>query len=104
KVAIQLYATPRGYYSFTWHYDAEEVFILQTAGSKQYYLRENTVNPHPKLEAMPKDMHYEKETTPTIGALLIAGDWLYIPGGWWHVAKAPEDSLSVSIGILPNQV
>src|SRR5581483_3751613 len=28
-VAIQLYATPGGRHSFGWHYDAEEVFIVQ---------------------------------------------------------------------------
>ncbi len=102
NVAIQVYATPGGHYSFTWHYDAEEVFILQTAGKKDYFLRENTINPHPKLTAMPKDMQYEKETSPTMAVTLIPGDWLYIPGGWWHVAKAPEPALSISIGLLPR--
>jgi ribosomal protein L16 Arg81 hydroxylase len=101
-VAIQLYATPARYNSFGWHYDAEEVFILQTVGEKEYFLRENTVNPHPRLEAMPKDMQYEKETTPTLSVKLLAGDWLYVPGGWWHVAKANEDSLSISLGVLPR--
>jgi 50S ribosomal protein L16 3-hydroxylase len=99
-VSIQLYATPAGHHSFTWHYDVEDVFIAQTAGAKEYMLRENTVNPHPTLDAMPKDMHYERETTPTMASTLIPGDWLYIPSGWWHVARCIEDSLSISIGVL----
>ena len=101
KVAIQLYSTPNGHHSFGWHYDAEEVFIIQTKGTKEYFLRENTVYPLAVLEAMPRDMQYEQEKTPTLETTLIAGDWLYIPGGWWHMAKAVEDSLSLSVGVMP---
>ncbi|MDQ3283757.1 MAG: cupin domain-containing protein [Acidobacteriota bacterium] len=100
EVIVQAYVTPASFHSFSWHYDCEDVFIVQTAGTKDYYLRENTINPRPRLSAMPKDMQYENETTPTIGATLVAGDWLYIPRGWWHVAKAREDALSISIGVL----
>jgi 50S ribosomal protein L16 3-hydroxylase len=101
KVAIQLYSTPKGHHSFGWHYDAEEVFILQAKGTKEYFVRENTVHPLPVLEAMPKNMEYEKESSATMATTLIPGDWLYIPGGWWHVAKATEDSLSLSVGVMP---
>jgi ribosomal protein L16 Arg81 hydroxylase len=101
RVAIQLYATPRGRHSFGWHYDAEEVFILQTLGTKRYFVRENTVRPRPLLEAMPRDMEYEKEVSPLLVCPLVPGDWLYIPSGFWHVARATEDSLSISIGVLP---
>lgn len=100
QVVVQVYATPANFHSFSWHYDVEDVFIAQTAGTKDYFLRENTVNPRPKLQSMPKDMQYERETTPTVGATLIAGDCLYIPRGWWHVATAREDSLSISVGVL----
>jgi 50S ribosomal protein L16 3-hydroxylase len=98
-VAIQLYATPQGYSSFGWHYDAEEVFILQTAGIKRYLLRENTVRPHPLLEAMPADQHFEREVSPKHRCDLTPGDWLYVPSGTWHVARAEEESLSISIGV-----
>jgi 50S ribosomal protein L16 3-hydroxylase len=99
-VVVQVYATPAAFHSFSWHYDVEDVFIVQTAGRKDYFLRENTINPRPTLAAMPKDMQYEQETTRTVGTTLIAGDCLYIPRGWWHVAKAQEDSLSISVGVL----
>jgi ribosomal protein L16 Arg81 hydroxylase len=98
-VAVQLYATPGGHSSFGWHYDAEEVFIVQTAGAKRYLLRENTVRPHPLLGAMPVDQQFEKETSPTLRCDLVPGDWLYVPSGMWHVAKAETDSLSISIGV-----
>ena len=103
EVVVQVYATPGDFHSFSWHYDVEDVFIVQTVGTKEYFLRENTVNPRPTLDAMPKDMQYERETSPVVGATLAAGDCLYIPRGWWHVAKAREDALSISVGVLsPN--
>lgn len=99
-VVVQIYATPGGFHSFGWHYDCEDVYIAQTRGVKEYFLRENTVNPRPSIDAMPRDMQYERETTPTIASTLMAGDALYIPRGWWHVARCIESSLSISVGVL----
>jgi 50S ribosomal protein L16 3-hydroxylase len=99
-VSIQIYATPAGFQSFGWHYDCEDVFIAQTSGVKRYFLRRNTVNPAPRLDAMPRDMHLELETSPMLETTLIPGDWLHIPRGWWHAAKATEDALSISVGVL----
>lgn len=100
EVSIQLYITPAGYHSFGWHYDCEDVFIAQTSGIKEYYLRANTVNPAPRLSAMPANMHYERETSPPMAATLVTGDALYIPRGWWHAARATEDAMSISVGVL----
>lgn len=102
RAQVHLFATPRNQPGFGWHYDAEEVFLLQTHGSKEYFLRRNTVNPEPLPETMPEDMQFERETSSVMGSTLVAGDWLYIPGGWWHAARAQEeDSLALSIGVLP---
>jgi 50S ribosomal protein L16 3-hydroxylase len=100
EVAVQVFATPAGYGSFGWHYDCEDVFIVQTAGVKDYRLRQNTVNPRPTLDAMPRNMQFERETTPVLACTLVPGDWLYVPRGWWHTARATEASLSLSIGVL----
>src|SRR5439155_23810741 len=43
-VNIHMYCTPGGYYGFGWHYDAEEVFVVQTTGRKEYSLGKNTGN------------------------------------------------------------
>jgi len=108
-VNIHMYATPGGQWGFPWHYDAEEVFILQTAGRKEYSLRKNTVNPWPVEETLPADMQYEREIMPLMRAELAAGDWLYIPGGWWHQARSqasaskPEEvALSLAVGVMPR--
>jgi 50S ribosomal protein L16 3-hydroxylase len=99
-VNIHIYATPADRFGFGWHYDAEEVFILQTVGAKEYSLRKNTVNPWPLEETLPADMHYEREIMPLVRCLLRPGDWLYIPCGYWHKAEAKETSISLAVGVL----
>lgn len=99
-VNVHLYCTPAGGRGFGWHYDAEDVFILQTRGAKEYSLRKNTVNPLPVAEAIPEDMRFEAEVTPLFRCALRAGDWLYIPAGWWHVADAKEESITLAVGVM----
>jgi ribosomal protein L16 Arg81 hydroxylase len=100
-VDIHLYATPPDRHGFGWHYDVEDVFILQTVGTKEYLLRKNTVNPWPLLETLPADMRYGRELMPLIRCDLEPGDWLYIPNGYWHRAVAKTESLSLAIGLTP---
>ncbi|HVR44674.1 MAG TPA: cupin domain-containing protein [Thermoanaerobaculia bacterium] len=100
EVTVHSFATPRGAIGFGWHYDCEDVFIAQTAGTKEYYLRENTVNPRPTRDAMPRDMEYGREVSPLIRCTLVAGDWLYVPRGWWHMGRGLDDALSLSVGVL----
>lgn len=103
EVDIQLYCTPEGHNAFGWHYDVEEVFIIQAKGSKAYTIRPNTVHPNPLVKSIPKDLGYEQEKTPIeINVTLEEGDWLYIPSGWWHIAKTQKESMHISIGLMPN--
>jgi ribosomal protein L16 Arg81 hydroxylase len=101
QVNVQLFVTPGATHGFTWHYDDEEVLIVQTHGTKDYYLRDNTVERCRPAGAPPDFTRISDESSPLAGVRLIAGDWLYIPSPWWHVAKCLEDSLSISIGISP---
>jgi 50S ribosomal protein L16 3-hydroxylase len=102
KVTIQLFVTPAQTQGFGWHYDFEDVFIAQTVGVKSYYFRPNTVDPDAPLGSQPDFTKYMGESSPMHNARLIAGDWLYIPARWWHVALCEEDSLSISLGVLPS--
>jgi ribosomal protein L16 Arg81 hydroxylase len=102
-VDIQMFATPAGEAGFSWHYDAEDVFILQTTGEKEYSLRKNTVNPWPLEERLPANMRYEREIMPMMRVTLKAGDLLYIPCGYWHKADASasaEAALSLAVGVM----
>jgi 50S ribosomal protein L16 3-hydroxylase len=101
-VNIHMYCTPGGQYGFGWHYDAEEVFIVQTTGRKEYSLRKNTVNPWPIEETLPADMQYEREIMPLARCELAAGDWLYIPSGYWHMGQSRETAISLAIGVQPH--
>jgi 50S ribosomal protein L16 3-hydroxylase len=101
-VNIHMYCTPGGQYGFGWHYDAEEVFIIQTTGRKEYRLRKNTVNPWPIEETLPADMRYEREIMPLVKCELAAGDWLYIPSGYWHMGESSETAVSLAIGVQPR--
>jgi ribosomal protein L16 Arg81 hydroxylase len=98
-VDLHLYMTPASHAGFGWHYDAEDVFILQTQGSKVWSLRKNTVNPWPLVETIPQDMRYRGEMMPLMRCSLAAGDWLYIPAGYWHSTQAGEESISLSVGL-----
>lgn len=98
-IDIHIYCSPGGYPGFGWHYDAEDVFVLQTLGKKEWSLRKNTVNPWPLVDTLPEDMLYEREIMPVMRCLLSAGDWLYIPAGYWHRTLSIDESISLSIGI-----
>jgi 50S ribosomal protein L16 3-hydroxylase len=100
-INVQLFVTRAGTNGFGWHYDFEEVFIVQTAGVKDYYFRENTVDRDTPLGTQPNFEKFRDERGPLRTARLCAGDWLYIPSRWWHMARCQEDSLSISIGVLP---
>jgi ribosomal protein L16 Arg81 hydroxylase len=102
-VDVQMFVTPPGRAGLSWHYDAEDVFILQTAGKKAYGLRKNTVNPWPLEETLPADMQYEREVMPLMTVSLGAGDLLYIPCGYWHKADAvrsTEAAISLAVGVM----
>lgn len=101
EVHVQLYATPAGTNSFGWHYDFEDVFIAQTAGVKDYYFRANTVARGAVLGDALDFTAVRQERSPLFSSRLVAGDWLYLPSRWWHLVKCVEDSLSISVGVMP---
>jgi 50S ribosomal protein L16 3-hydroxylase len=101
-VDIQVYLTPDQSQAFGWHYDLEEVFIIQVQGCKAYTVRQNTLNPWPVWENLPADLRYDRETSRLrLTCRLEAGDWLYIPSGWWHVAETQTASIHLSVGVMP---
>jgi 50S ribosomal protein L16 3-hydroxylase len=100
KARVQLFVTPAGTHGFGWHYDLEEVFIAQTAGIKDYYFRRNTVACKPAVRERFDFELVRQERSPVQTSRLLAGDLLYIPSPWWHLARCSEASLSISVGVL----
>lgn len=100
-IDVQLYVTPAGQEGFDWHYDIEDVFVIQSAGEKEFRLLPNTVTPRPLPVLTPENQRFTSERkTPEIRCWLKAGDWLYVPAGYWHKAKAVTDSFHLSVGVL----
>jgi 50S ribosomal protein L16 3-hydroxylase len=95
---VQLFITPGGTHGFGWHYDDEDVFVAQTTGNKDYYFRPNTVAAH---EAARPAMfaRFAGESSVLCTATLLAGDFLYLPSRWWHMAVCHQDALSISVGV-----
>jgi 50S ribosomal protein L16 3-hydroxylase len=99
-VDLQIYLTPAEEEGFDWHYDVEEVFVIQTHGMKEFRLLENTVTAKPlPLLSKENQLFAQEKKNPEIRCLLKAGDWLYIPAGYWHKARAITDSFHISIGV-----
>jgi 50S ribosomal protein L16 3-hydroxylase len=98
---VQVFVTPGGKRGFGWHYDIEEVFVLQTIGRKQYWFRPNTVLRPEQLPSM-NFAAYRAESSMLMTATLQAGDLLYLPSGMWHIAEAEVDAMHLSVGILPR--
>lgn len=102
EVHVQLYVTPAGTQTFGWHFDFEDVFIAQTAGVKDYYFRDNTVARQASFCSNPDFGAVRRERSALFWAKLIPGDWLYLPTRWWHLVRSVEDSLSISVGVIPH--
>jgi 50S ribosomal protein L16 3-hydroxylase len=99
-IDIQLYCTPQDQVGFDWHYDVEDVFVIQTSGQKEFMLRRN-VDTHPPLfNAASAHRFQSMSIGPQINCRLHAGDVLFIPSGYWHKAKALTPSFHFSVGVM----
>ena len=88
EVTIHIFVTPAGHHSFGWHYDCEDVFLVQTAGVKEYLLRENTVNPRPPRQPCPRTCTMSAKPAPWRPAPWSReiGSIFHGDGGMWPAA------------------
>jgi ribosomal protein L16 Arg81 hydroxylase len=79
------------------HFDSFDVAILQVEGSKRWRIYDQpVVNP---IKGMPEQK--APESVPAFGETLQAGDFLYMPGGYWHHCdNAPDRSLHLAVGFV----
>lgn len=96
-VQINAYAGWRTSRGFDLHWDDHDVFILQVAGRKRWSVYGAT-RPFPLAADIEPNQKPAGE--PLWDATLEAGDLLYIPRGWWHVAfPLDEPTLHLTVGI-----
>ncbi|HVF54608.1 MAG TPA: cupin domain-containing protein [Pyrinomonadaceae bacterium] len=98
-VQINAYAgwhTSRG---FDVHFDEHDVFILQVTGRKRWSVYGMT-KPHTLARDDAGRPEKPADDRPLWQETLEAGDLLYIPRGWWHVAEPlDEPTLHLTVGI-----
>lgn len=103
-IDIQLYCTPAGQEGFDWHYDVEDVFVIQSSGEKEFRLKKNTVSTFPlNPKTSQKELFFKEMPSAETRCWLKPGDWLYIPAGYWHKAKALKDSCHLSVGVMSSK-
>ena len=96
RIQINSYASWRTSRGFDLHWDDHDVFILQVTGRKHWMVHGMTLA-YP-LAGDPKE---PKPTEPPLwDHILEAGDLLYIPRGFWHVAyPLNEPTLHLTVGV-----
>ena len=92
------YFTPREAQGLPVHHDTHDVFSLQVAGEKRWFVYE------PAVELPLKDQKYRAEHgepgAPVLDVTLKPGDTLYLPRGWLHeAATSSTDSLHITVGV-----
>lgn len=97
---VELYLTPEGQEGLDWHYDYEDVFVLQSFGVKEFTLRRNSYWPMAADRRISqKEVWLKEYFLNETKCTLHPGDWLYIPAGYWHKAKALTQSYHISVGL-----
>jgi hypothetical protein len=94
---VNLYAGWHSQNGFDLHWDTHEVMVLQLHGRKHWQIFAPTQDYPLDIGAPPRPAG-----TPTWDGILNAGDMLYLPRGWWHVAHPlNEPSMHLTFGIAP---
>lgn len=85
RVVANSYMAFSGTGTFGKHWDTHDVFAVQLIGKKRWQVFEPTY-----LLPLPGQRSKHKKTecpeSPIFDEILIPGDVLYIPRGWWHEA------------------
>lgn len=85
SIDAQAFVTPPGSRALRTHYDNQDLFIVQFAGSKRWRIYERSV-------VDPVDDHVYAGDGPRLVQefTMSAGDFLYVPAGYPHMAEASE--------------
>jgi hypothetical protein len=96
-VMVNAYAACARSRGFPVHWDDHEVFVLQVSGRKHWRVFGRSVEAPLFRDAHPDDAAPED---PLWTGELVAGDLLYLPRGFWHVAESAEEpTLHLTVGL-----
>lgn len=97
RATANAYLAASGTGSFGKHWDTHDVFAVQLRGRKRWRLFAPTF---PLPLSTQTSLHHKAAcpTTPVFDEILEAGDLLYVPRGWWHLAE-PIGELSFHVAI-----
>lgn len=86
------------------HWDTHDVFAVQLLGRKRWQLFAPTF-PLPLVHQKSKYCKAECPKEPVLDVVLEAGDFIYIPRGWWHNAQGlNERTFHLAVGIHPPRM
>lgn len=94
-VQINAYLTPPNSSGIALHYDPHDVFVLQISGEKDWLVYNS-----PYKLPLPNDVIRKQPDELLLDTTLMPGGVLYIPRGFYHVAKTTKShSLHLTIGL-----
>jgi ribosomal protein L16 Arg81 hydroxylase len=97
RVGVNLYAGWRTDNGFDLHWDRHDTLILQVAGRKHWTIYAPTWL-HP-VDDDPSGKPPTPTEPPVWEGVLEDGDVIYMPRGWWHVARPlSEPTLHLTVG------
>jgi ribosomal protein L16 Arg81 hydroxylase len=97
RTHVNLYAGWRSDNGLDLHWDPHEVMVLQLHGRKRWQIFRPTQD-YPLDTGVPA----KPAGAAAWDGMLNAGDVLYLPRGWWHVAyPVNEPSMHLTFGIAP---
>ena len=103
RVQANLYASWPGVQAFASHFDVHDVFVFQAEGEKTWNIYKNRVEApvnHPKFNLLTHEHHEAAKGDLLQKLTLKAGDFLYLPRGFYHDALAStQPSLHITFGV-----
>lgn len=101
KVSFRSYLSPQGS-GFDMHFDARAATVLQIGGRKRWWYKIDKKTLYPKSNSPHteylRDSGFNPPELDEMESIVLSpGDFLCLPAGAWHCAKAEEDSLSLNM-------